>query len=315
MSGMGAVERVLVLGIVVVIVAILGIAVWGAAGDEPGKVVAATDGGAVVTAPGASVAPAPLAAPGGGEASPISGIDVWRQLHEQERAARNPGAGPGAPGVVANNAAPGAAGALGAPAGGAVGATGAPGTGAPATGVMGGPGGAPPLKGPALETSVTVQPGHTGTMVGPPIAAMGTAAAPRETKSGESQAPGSYTVVSGDSLWKIAHRMYGDADIQSHIDAILAANPKINADNLKIGQKLTLPGKVTTDVSRLPAKQQVAQGSGTLYEVQSGDTLSAIARKKLGDSSRWKEIYELNRERIADPANIYVGTTLRLPKN
>lgn len=49
MGGMGSVERVLVLGIVVVIVAILGIAVWGATGDDAGALAnAATDGGAAV---------------------------------------------------------------------------------------------------------------------------------------------------------------------------------------------------------------------------------------------------------------------------
>jgi len=53
---LGSVERVLVLGIVVVIVAILGIAVWGATGNDTGVPAIAADGGA---SPGAPVVGAP----------------------------------------------------------------------------------------------------------------------------------------------------------------------------------------------------------------------------------------------------------------
>jgi nucleoid-associated protein YgaU len=294
---MGAVERVLVLGIVVVIVAILGIAVWGAAGDDSGKVVAATDGGAVVTGLDAPAAPATVAE-GDAEGSPATSVDAWRELREKERAARGP-IDATAP-IASNTPAPATP---AQPALGVDGAMPAPGAGAPTV-----------LKNnvPPLETNVTVQP------LASPSAAPETAPAKAKLSKDsakETASPGTYTVASGDSLWKIAHRAYGDADIQAHIDAILAANPKADPDNLKIGQKLTLPGKVATDINRLPAKQQVAHGDGTLYEVATGDTLSSIARKKLGDGSRWKEIYELNRERISDPANIFVGTTLRLPKN
>jgi len=293
---MGAVERVLVLGIVVVIVAILGIAVWGAAGDDSGKVVAATDGGAVVT--GLEAPAAPVTAESESTGSPVTGIEAWRELHERERAARTPDAG-AAP--LANSAAPGGAAAT------------------PVAPAPGAPTDAPALKtATQLETNVTVQPPlpqPAAPVAAAPAPAADAATAAKARAKEAAQAAGAYTVVAGDSLWKIAHKSYGDADIQAHIDAILAANPKVDPDNLKIGQKLTLPGKVATDINRLPAKQQVAHTEGSLYEVATGDTLSSIARKKLGDSSRWKEIYELNRERISDPANIFVGTTLRLPKN
>jgi hypothetical protein len=48
------------------------------------------------------------------------------------------------------------------------------------------------------------------------------------------------------------------------------------------------------------------------YTVQSGDTLSGIARQQLGDASRWPEIFPLNRG-IRHPDRISPGQVLTLP--
>ncbi|MCU0867026.1 MAG: LysM peptidoglycan-binding domain-containing protein [Planctomycetes bacterium] len=50
----------------------------------------------------------------------------------------------------------------------------------------------------------------------------------------------SYTVKSGDSLWKIAERTYGRQLADRMIPAIKAANPGLT-DTVRIGQKLVLP--------------------------------------------------------------------------
>lgn len=49
------------------------------------------------------------------------------------------------------------------------------------------------------------------------------------------------------------------------------------------------------------------------YTVQKGDCLWNIAKKMLGDGSRYTEIYELNREKIKDPNLIYPGQVFILP--
>lgn len=51
----------------------------------------------------------------------------------------------------------------------------------------------------------------------------------------------------------------------------------------------------------------------TEYTVKKGDCLWNIAKKYLGDGSRYKEIYALNREKIKNPNLIYVGQVLTLP--
>lgn len=47
--------------------------------------------------------------------------------------------------------------------------------------------------------------------------------------------------------------------------------------------------------------------------VKEGDSLWAIAQDKLGDGSRWNEIYDLNKDKISDPDVIQPGQSLTLP--
>lgn len=50
------------------------------------------------------------------------------------------------------------------------------------------------------------------------------------------------------------------------------------------------------------------------YKVQFGDTLSGIAAKHLGSSTRYKEIYEANRDRMSSPDQLKVGKAIRIPR-
>jgi nucleoid-associated protein YgaU len=49
------------------------------------------------------------------------------------------------------------------------------------------------------------------------------------------------------------------------------------------------------------------------YTVQAGDTLGKIAQELYGDGSRWTEIYEANKDKIADPNVIEIGQELKIP--
>ncbi|MEY8357079.1 LysM peptidoglycan-binding domain-containing protein [Lachnospiraceae bacterium 54-53] len=49
------------------------------------------------------------------------------------------------------------------------------------------------------------------------------------------------------------------------------------------------------------------------YTVVKGDSLWAIAKKQLGNGSRWQEIYNLNKDKISNPNLIYPGQVLNLP--
>jgi nucleoid-associated protein YgaU len=49
------------------------------------------------------------------------------------------------------------------------------------------------------------------------------------------------------------------------------------------------------------------------YTVQAGDTLSAIAKKQLGDANAYLKIFEANKDQLSDPNKIKPGQVLRLP--
>jgi len=80
---------------------------------------------------------------------------------------------------------------------------------------------------PISDSPVTVAP-----IVAPIVEAP--AARPAPAASGNR----SYTVQKGDTLTKIARTQYGDA---SAVRKIKAANPGMNADQIKTGQKINLP--------------------------------------------------------------------------
>lgn len=50
------------------------------------------------------------------------------------------------------------------------------------------------------------------------------------------------------------------------------------------------------------------------YIVKYGDTLSGIAEKMLGSQSRYRVIYEANRDRMTSPDRLDVGKPLRIPR-
>ena len=51
------------------------------------------------------------------------------------------------------------------------------------------------------------------------------------------------------------------------------------------------------------------------YPVQPGDTLSAIAKKFLGNASEYMDIFNANRDQLTDPDKIKPGQVLKIPQH
>ncbi len=51
------------------------------------------------------------------------------------------------------------------------------------------------------------------------------------------------------------------------------------------------------------------------YTVQPGDTLSAIAKKFLGNASEYMDIYNANRDQLSNPDMIKPGQVLKIPQH
>ena len=70
--------------------------------------------------------------------------------------------------------------------------------------------------------------------------------------------------------------------------------------------------KVTGGGAPAAAGGQAAQ-SGQTYTVKSGDTLSKIAKDRLGDANAYMKIFNANKDQLSDPDKIQPGQVLKIP--
>ncbi|MGE4603081.1 MAG: LysM peptidoglycan-binding domain-containing protein [Planctomycetota bacterium] len=112
----------------------------------------------------------------------------------------------------------------------------------------------------------------------------------------------SWTVRPGDSMWKIARDVLGDARRMSEI---ISLNPGVSPERLREGQIIRLPGGGLTESS--PMEQQVF-----LHTVEEGETLVSIARLHYGVEN-WTPILAANRDLLANPDHLRIGLRLKIP--
>ena len=89
-----------------------------------------------------------------------------------------------------------------------------------------------------------------------------------------------------------------------------------NADSTEAMEKTVLMAGNVKGVSEVKADaMQVppAQENVEYYVIQSGDTLSALAKKYYGNAGDYPRIFEANREVIKDADKIYPGQKIRIP--
>lgn len=50
-----------------------------------------------------------------------------------------------------------------------------------------------------------------------------------------------------------------------------------------------------------------------MYTIQSGDSLSKIAKREYGNANDWRKIFEANQDIIKNPDKIFPGQEIRIP--
>lgn len=143
--------------------------------------------------------------------------------------------------------------------------------------------------------------------------------------------PKTITVEAGDTLSKLASEHLGSATRWREL--FEANKDKLDRpESLRAGMTLELPqpsppsprastqSRVTPSPLRVLAppvtqtEPRTAEAAGfEAYVVEPGDSLYAIAASQLGDGKRWREVYQANRNRLADPDAVVVGQTLKIP--
>lgn len=88
-----------------------------------------------------------------------------------------------------------------------------------------------------------------------------------------------------------------------------------NAPNQEAADKVTLCCGNVASVAAVNNIMTVSDttGAGSFHDVESGDTLSAIAKKVYGDANKYMVIFEANKPMLSHPDKIYPGQKLRIP--
>lgn len=153
-------------------------------------------------------------------------------------------------------------------------------------------------------------------------------AAPGSGVSPSAGKPISHRIEKNDTLVSLAEKYYGDRDQWRRIEK---ANKGLNARKLYVGRTIVIPPKedAPANASRTEPGAPASGGTGATpppagtrtgrpeargtYTVGENDTLVKIARSQLGDGERWRDIYELNRDKLSNPNRVIKGMVLKMP--
>lgn len=121
-------------------------------------------------------------------------------------------------------------------------------------------------------------------------------------------------VRAGDTLSDLARTHLGSAQLWPHL--LKANRDQIDApESIRPGMELRLPQSSSWRTKKVAGGIVPITGSGGgQYTVKPGDSLWKIARGQLGDGERLYEIYDRNRDRLANENDLSVGQVLVLPR-
>lgn len=94
--------------------------------------------------------------------------------------------------------------------------------------------------------------------------------------------------------------------------AEISGTAKTQADREKAIIAVGNVQHVAKVIDHITVEQQAPES--TMYTVQSGDTLSKIAKSVYGSADDYMKIFEANKPLLSDPNKIYPGQVLRIPK-
>ena len=142
-------------------------------------------------------------------------------------------------------------------------------------------------------------------------------------------------VESGELDAAIYDYPFAIAELAEYYPSLQIVKVNLNASNYAIGlpkDNLCFKEKVNQAINEIKESTRYAdlvkkylksdalavvakfEPNARIHIIQKGETLSTIARDKLGDMTRWKEIYELNKDRLPNPHLIFENNKIVLPQ-
>jgi len=161
---------------------------------------------------------------------------------------------------------------------------------------------------PRYQGDETPQPGREGGLTFQSRIASEISRSPSETVT--------YTVQQGDTYMTISDRFYGTSLLYN---ALAQHNQQLGIGwRPAEGVVIEIP---TAEFLRMhyaeathrPERRLETQRSGVRYIVQEGDTIFRLATDRLQDSTRWREIYAMNADRLQDVRDLRPGMEILLP--
>jgi len=166
----------------------------------------------------------------------------------------------------------------------------------------------PPGEPAAAQPRPAPTPADLDRQLGPTPGEAGPAAvAPPPLPEPKTEKTKTYVVKKGDTLSDIAEKFYGK---QKKWRLIAKANPKVDPNNLRVGEKLTIPAATakTQPAAPTPSDKRI-------YQVKKGDTLYSIAKQVYGKGEKFRLILSANADLLkGDPKNLRPGMKLKIPK-
>jgi nucleoid-associated protein YgaU len=133
-----------------------------------------------------------------------------------------------------------------------------------------------------------------------------------------------YVWKSGDTFPALAQRFYGDV---ARLGTLRRANegrsdaqpgdrvliPVFDPDVPETARAVSAPAPAAADAAAKPKVAAAETAGSRIHVVHECESLWVISKKELGAGSRWKEIYDANRDQLSSPEALKTGLKLRVP--
>jgi tetratricopeptide (TPR) repeat protein len=117
-------------------------------------------------------------------------------------------------------------------------------------------------------------------------------------------------IIRGNAVQPTVNRMRVPTDVTGNMGAAAPSPVENSPISLSPEPLAVVP---TTIPNREPPQRPVANTNVRRHVVVKGDTLFSLAQRYYDSRSRWRDIYEANRDTMANENSLQIGMELRIP--